>query len=83
MWVNDFACAMSVVLVQVLLLVVRLPDQGSDLLISMNTPSFINPASSAAEHAGSGAKPAYLAAPGLFKQIIATLRIVDYSLFGA
>ncbi len=32
--------------------VVRLPQHGSDLLITLNTPTFISGISAAAEHAG-------------------------------
>ena len=37
---------------QALLAVVRLPQHGSDLLITLNTPTFISGVSAAAEHAG-------------------------------
>ncbi len=67
---------------QVHLLLVRLVDHSTDLLISLNTPVFINPDSAAAEHAGAGSHSAHLAAPELFRAIVSTLRIVDYSMFG-
>ena len=37
---------------QVLMAVVRLPQHDSDLLITLNTPTFISGISAAAEHAG-------------------------------
>lgn len=65
---------------QVQLAVVRLKELETDLLITLNTPEHISPLSAAARHAGDGAKTGNEAA-GLFRQIIHTLRINDYSLF--
>eukprot|EP00884_Botryococcus_braunii_P020601 jgi/Botrbrau1/7224/Bobra.0021s0009.1 len=67
--------------VMVQLLVVRLAEHSTDLLISLNTPVFINAESAAAEHAGAGSHTAHLAAPDLFQAIVSTLRIADYGLF--
>ena len=69
--------------VQVLLAVVRLPAHGSDLLVTLNTPSFISAASAAAEEAGAGPKSAHTAAPALFADILRTLKILDWGLFGS
>lgn len=68
--------------VQVLVAVIRLPQHSSDLVISLNTPVFISQHSAAAEHAGAGAKTGHLKALPLFRSILASLRIVDYGLFG-
>lgn len=65
-----------------LLGVIRLPQHGSDLVISLNTPGFISAASAAAEHAGAGAKSGPSQALPLFRRVLASIRIVDYSLFG-
>lgn len=67
---------------QVLLGVIRLPQHGSDLVVSLNTPVFISERSAAAEHAGSGLKNAHLAALPLFRDVLASLKIIDYGLFG-
>lgn len=69
--------------IQVALCVVRLPQQVTDLLITLNTPIFISEHSAAAEHAGAGFKGAHLTAPLLFRQMLKTFKIVDWSLFGA
>ena len=60
---------------------VRLKELETDLLITLNTPEHISPLSAAAQHAGDGAKSDKDAA-GLFRQVIHSLRINDYSLFG-
>ena len=61
---------------------VRLSDYGSDLLITLNTPIFISESSSAAEQVGAGAQLLHAAAPALFSNILRSLRIVDWGLFG-
>lgn len=61
---------------------VRLPKLGSDLLITLNTPIFINDISSAAEQVEAGAQKMHTAAPALFAQILKSLKIVDWGLFG-
>lgn len=68
--------------VHLLLLVVRLPLHKTDMLVTLNTPVFISEHSAAAEHAGSGYKQEHLGAPSLFRQVLETLRIVDWNLFG-
>ncbi|EFN58622.1 hypothetical protein CHLNCDRAFT_140842 [Chlorella variabilis] len=68
--------------VQIILCCVRLPQHGSDLLITLNSPIFISEKSAAAQHAGAGFKGAHLLAPLLFKQIIASFRINNWGLFG-
>jgi len=44
--------------------VVRLPQHGSDLLITLNTPTFISGISAAAEHAGVARSIAHSSCPG-------------------
>ncbi|KAI3436509.1 hypothetical protein D9Q98_005926 [Chlorella vulgaris] len=68
--------------VHIILCCIRLPQHGSDLLLTLNSPIFISEKSAAAEHAGAGFKGAHLTAPALFKQIISSLRINDWGLFG-
>lgn len=69
--------------VQIILGVVRLPQVQTDIVISLNTPAYINEKSASAEHAGSGAKSAYLRAPELFRRMLQSFRILDMSLFGS
>lgn len=68
--------------VHVIICIIRFPDHGSDVMITLNTPMYISPASAAAEHAGTGSKGAHLLAPDLFKRIISSFAILDWSLFG-
>jgi hypothetical protein len=68
--------------VHVQILVVRLPSHGTDMLVTLNTPIFISEGSAAAKQAGSGYKEAHLSAPLLFQQIVSTLHIFDWGLFG-
>ncbi|KAL4857856.1 Ran guanine nucleotide release factor [Chlorella vulgaris] len=68
--------------VHIILCCIRLPQHGSDLLLTLNSPIYISEKSAAAEHAGAGFKGAHLTAPALFKQIISSLRINDWGLFG-
>eukprot|EP00873_Tetraselmis_striata_P002329 jgi/Tetstr1/422593/TSEL_013400.t1 len=69
--------------VQIILGVVRLPQVQSDIVISLNTPAYIHEKSASAEHAGAGAKTAYLRAPDLFKQMLQSFKILDMGLFGS
>ncbi|KAL4440723.1 hypothetical protein ABPG77_000432 [Micractinium sp. CCAP 211/92] len=69
--------------VQVLLCCIRLPQHGSDLLITLNSPIYISDKSAAAEHAGPGFKGAHLTAPALIRQMLASFKINDWGLFGA
>ena len=68
--------------VHVLLAVIRLPRVQSELLLTLNTPMFISGASAAAAQAGSGQKQLHLQAPQLMQQVLQSLRIVDWGLFG-
>ncbi len=67
---------------QIQLAVFRYPDRYSDILVTMNTPIFINEASAAAQHTGAGHKTAHRSAPKLFASILRTFHIFDYTLFG-
>lgn len=68
--------------VQVQLVVLRLPEKNTDILISMNTPVFIHEDSSVAVDVGAGFKQLHLTAPDLFQSIVKSFTIVDWSLFG-
>lgn len=67
---------------QIQLAVFRYPEKGTDVLISMNTPIYINQESAAAQHTGSGHKTAHTSAPRLFASMLNAFHIFDYSLFG-
>lgn len=69
--------------VQIILGVVRLPQVQSDIVISLNTPAYIHEKSASAEHAGAGAKTAYIRAPELFKRMLQSFKILDMGLFGS
>ena len=68
--------------VQVLLLIVRLPNVSSDLVITMNTPIHINELSATAQDIQPGDKMQHLGASDLFRRMIAALEITDWTLFG-
>lgn len=68
--------------VSIIMFLARLNNYKADLLISLNTPVYISEGSSAAETAGAGHQSAYLSAPELLTTVIATLKIVDWGLFG-
>jgi hypothetical protein len=68
--------------VQVLIAIIRLPSVSSDLLVTLNTPVYISSASAAAAQAGSGEKQQHLEAPQLMQQVLRSLRILDWGLFG-
>ena len=57
----------------------RLPSVGTDVLITLSTPTDISPASSSAKTARSLASPE--AARALMDRVMASFRIVDWSLF--
>ncbi len=67
---------------QIQLAVFRYPDRDSDILVTFNTPVFINEASAAAQHTGAGHKTAHRSAPKLFASMLKTVHIFDYTLFG-
>ena len=67
---------------QVIMAIIRLHSVASEVLITMNTPMHVSERSAAAEVTGAGPKADHLAAPALFRQILASFRITDYGLFG-
>ena len=67
---------------QVIMAVIRLQSVASEVLITLNTPMHVSERSAAAEATGAGPKAEHLAAPVLFRQVLATFKIKDYSLFG-
>lgn len=64
--------------VDVFLLVLRLHDQQSDVIVVLNSPVSINPESSSAN---SFLAPHPEGSLGLFKQVVASFRIEDWGLF--
>lgn len=68
--------------VQVLVAAVRLPQHKSDVVLSLNSPSYISEQSTAAADAGSGQQETHKAALPLFRRILGSLKIIDYGLFG-
>jgi len=69
--------------VQIILAVIRLPEVKCDIVVSLNTPVFINENSASAEHAGAGLKIAFKRAPELFRRMLKSLKIRDMGLFGS
>jgi hypothetical protein len=69
--------------VHVQVFALRLPDHGTDLLITLNSAAEISGTSAAAEHAGAGPQAAAQRAGVLFSEMLRTLAIRDYGLFGA
>mmetsp|Transcript_39995 Transcript_39995/g.67063 ORF Transcript_39995/g.67063 Transcript_39995/m.67063 type:complete len:209 (-) Transcript_39995:258-884(-) len=74
----------AVNVIQVLLACVRLPQAGTDILITMNTPLTIHPSSRAAADGLSAPQPSTCAADALqlFMHALRTLQIYDWGLFG-
>lgn len=68
--------------IQVVLAVIRLPQHTTDILVSLNSPITIANASAAAADADAGAKQIHAEAPRLFRDVLSTLHITDYGLFG-
>ncbi|CAL8464048.1 g3583 [Coccomyxa elongata] len=68
--------------VQVILAIIRLKQVSSEVLITLNTPVFVSSSSAAAQDIGAGEKAHHLMAPSLMRRVIATFKIIDYSLFG-
>lgn len=67
--------------VDLLLAVVRLPHVASDLLVTLNTPVHIDPASASAADAGAGHKDAAHSGQ-LLRRVLHSFRIDDWGLFG-
>ncbi|KAK9802854.1 hypothetical protein WJX73_008833 [Symbiochloris irregularis] len=68
---------------QVLLAVVRLPQVNSDILITLNTPIYINPASRTAKHVAAGHQATHEHAPAEFAALLTTFTVLDWGLFGS
>lgn len=68
---------------QVLLAVIRLPQVNSDVLMTLNTPIFINPASKSAQNVTPGFKCAHERAPAEFRSLVASFQVLDWGLFGS
>jgi hypothetical protein len=70
--------------VQLLLCIIRLPQHGSDLLITVNAPSYISPSSSAAQHADAQGQQAGAEgqAAAVMQGVLRSLRVQDWGLFG-
>lgn len=70
--------------VLVLLGIIRLPQHGSDLLVSVNAPTYISPGSSAAQQAdAAGQQPAaQVQAADVMQGVLHSLVVNDWGLFG-
>ncbi|WIA22949.1 hypothetical protein OEZ86_009880 [Tetradesmus obliquus] len=70
--------------VQLLLCIIRLPQHGSDLLVTVNAPSYISPSSSAVQHADAqGQQPeAGRQAAAVMEGVLRSLKVQDWGLFG-
>jgi len=68
--------------VHILLAIIRIPEKQTDILISLNTPMFIHEDSISAPDIGAGFKNLHESADALFLRILASFKIVDWSLFG-
>ena len=66
---------------QVQLAIFRFLERKTDILISMNTPVYINTESAAAPHAGAGHKSTHTSALALLATMLKTFHIHNYSLF--
>ena len=67
---------------QVHVVVLRMPQKQADIVVSLNTPTMINPASSSAEHAGAGPVSSAGEASEIFLGVLKSLHIADWGLFG-
>lgn len=63
--------------------VLRVPQKQADIVVTLNTPTMINPASSSAEHTGSGPTSSAGGASDLFMGVVASLHVADWGLFGS
>ena len=67
---------------QVHVAVLRVPQKQSDILVSLNTPTHIHSLSSSAQHTGPGQPAAAEGAEQILCEVLRTLRVVDWGLFG-
>jgi hypothetical protein len=68
--------------VLLLLAVLRLPQHGADLLVTVNAPLFVAPGSSAGVDAAGSQPAAQATAAAVMAQLLRSLQIVDWGLFG-
>lgn len=66
---------------QIILTIIRLKQFSSEVLITLNTPIFVSGSSVAARDIGAGERADHMTAPSLFRRMLETFKIVDYSLF--
>jgi hypothetical protein len=66
--------------IQVLIMILRLPHKASDIILTMNTPVFVNERSAAAQDTGAGPKTLHYTAPDLFTRMISSFEILDWNL---
>eukprot|EP00197_Chlamydomonas_leiostraca_P012914 CAMPEP_0202864604 /NCGR_PEP_ID=MMETSP1391-20130828/4776_1 /ASSEMBLY_ACC=CAM_ASM_000867 /TAXON_ID=1034604 /ORGANISM="Chlamydomonas leiostraca, Strain SAG 11-49" /LENGTH=189 /DNA_ID=CAMNT_0049544361 /DNA_START=94 /DNA_END=660 /DNA_ORIENTATION=- len=64
--------------VEVRMAVLRLPRAHSELLLTLNSPLSISPASQSAQHAGAGERRAYQASGPLLQAMLQTLQVHDW-----
>lgn len=69
--------------VHMLLCVIRLPQHGSDLFVTVNAPTFIDPTSSSAQHAEHpGIQPqAEEQAAAIMRGALSSLQVLNQGLF--
>ena len=61
--------------------VFRIPHKQADIVVSLNTPTLINSASSSAQHTGAGPVASAGEASDCFSSVLKSLHIADWSLF--
>ena len=66
-----------------LLAVIRLPQVRSDVLVTLNTPIFVNPKSRAARTVGAGLQSSHEHAPADFAALLSSFQVLDWGLFGS
>ena len=60
----------------------RVPQKQADIVLSLNTPTMINAASSSSEHTGAGPVSSAGEASEIFSGVLQSLHIADWGLFG-
>ena len=68
--------------VQVMMAIIRLQREASEVLITLNTPMHVSEHSAAAAVMQPGPKADHKGATALFRQALASFKIRDYGLFG-
>lgn len=67
---------------QVAFVLLRLPTVASDLVVQLNTPTYISAASAAAAHASVGSPATAVSAPSLLLRVLCTCSVRNWDLFG-